>query len=142
MEAKLTSSPTSPPGGMVITKTCEYCPVQSTLRKSELVEGNEEFILGKWTIFFAGGPAVDDAYLSEKASAIVYLAMGRDAEVKDGSVLGRRVRRIWRYKVMGITQRCGRKACSQLKRRANIVVFLGHVRHVFGYLLRQDREAP
>ena len=42
-----TSSPTSPPTGTVMSTTCEYKPVQTTLRKSLDVDGRDEFISGK-----------------------------------------------------------------------------------------------
>lgn len=42
-----TSSPMSPPTGIVMRTTCEYRPVHRTLRKTAELEGKAPVILGK-----------------------------------------------------------------------------------------------
>lgn len=49
-----TSSPISPPTGTVISTTCEYNPVQSTLLNSPDSDGSAFVIPGKYTISFLG----------------------------------------------------------------------------------------
>ena len=51
-----TSSPMSPPTGTVMSTTCEYNPVQSTLRNSPDLDGNAEVMSGKYAISCLGGP--------------------------------------------------------------------------------------
>ena len=51
-----TSSPISPPTGTVMSTTCEYNPVQSTLRNSPDLEGRAEVMSGKYAISCLGGP--------------------------------------------------------------------------------------
>lgn len=51
-----TSSPISPSTGTVMSTTCEYSPVHSTLRKSPDFDGRAEVISGKYAISCLGGP--------------------------------------------------------------------------------------
>lgn len=46
-KAEQTSSPISPSTGTVISTTCEYSPVQSTLRNSPDFDGRAEVMPGK-----------------------------------------------------------------------------------------------
>lgn len=50
-----TSSPMSPPSGMVMMTSCEYSPVQSTRRKSDEVDGRLVVMRGKCCISCFGG---------------------------------------------------------------------------------------
>lgn len=51
-----TSSPIWPSTGTVMSTTCEYSPVHSTLRNSPDFDGKAEVISGKQTISCLGGP--------------------------------------------------------------------------------------
>ena len=55
-DSERTSSPISPPTGTVMRTTCEYNPVQSTLRNSPDLEGRAEVMSGKYAISCLGGP--------------------------------------------------------------------------------------
>ena len=88
---KRTSSPISPPTGTVMSTTCEYNPVQSTLRNSPDLEGSAEVMSGKSAISCLGGPeGILGSLAKRSADCVKAFRAGAEANCWEGYL--RRVR--------------------------------------------------
>ena len=86
-----TSSPISPPTGIVMRTTCEYNPVHSTRRNSADSDGKAFVMLGKYCISCLGGPeAMFESFLNSIADLERVLLVGMD--LKDVYAEWRRTR--------------------------------------------------
>ena len=86
-----TSSPMSPPTGTVMSTTCEYNPVQSTLRNSPDLEGRAEVMSGKYAISCLGGPEGILGSLAKRTADCVkaFLADAEAIRLEDYLRIGR-----------------------------------------------------